>query len=111
MSLPASETRTLSGIEAGLLARDPRFRSLFSIFTRLTSQEAMPVREQLQRLRWRPRPGPVVVIALVLVLVGVVLGSLAGPARVCSSAPRHGAVASAPYRPCPPATGSRPAVP
>lgn len=111
MSLPASETRVLTRIEASLVARDPRLRSLFSIFTRLTSQEAMPAREQLRRRPWRLRPGPVIVVAVVFVLVGVVLGSLAGPARVCSSATPHRVVATAPADPCAPATGSRPGVP
>jgi hypothetical protein len=110
MSLPAAETRVLTRIEDGLLARDPRLRSLFTIFTRLTWQEAMPSWEQLRR-RGRLQPGPVIVIALILVLVGVVLGSLAGPSSTCSSAPRHQAVASAPARSCIPATGSRPTVP
>jgi Protein of unknown function (DUF3040) len=110
MSLPASETRVLTRIEDSLLARDPRLRSLFSIFTRLTWQEAMPSWEQLRR-RGRPWYGPVIVIALVLVLVGVVIGSLAGPSTTCSSAPHHRAAASAPARSCIPATGSRPTVP
>jgi len=111
MSLPASETRVLTGIEASLVARDPRLRSLFAIFTRLTLHEAMPAREQLRRRHWRLRPGPVIVIALVFVLVGVVLGSLAGPAHVCSSATPHRAASTAPGNPCVPATGSRPGVP
>jgi hypothetical protein len=71
----------------------------------------MPVREQFRPRRWRPRSGPVIVIALVLVVGGVVLGSLAGPARACSPAPSHPAVASAPGRACVPATGSRPTAP
>jgi hypothetical protein len=111
MSLPASEARVLTRIEDGLVARDPRFRSLFAIFTRLTWQEAMPAREQLRGRRWRPRPSPVIVIALVLVVVGVVLGSLARPVRGCYSAPRHPAVASEPGHLCTPTAGSRPAVP
>jgi DUF3040 family protein len=111
MSLPTSETRVLTRIEQSLLSCDPRLRSLFAIFTRLTSQEAMPAREQLRPRRWRPQPGPVIVIALVLVLVGVVLGSLAGPARVCSPAPSHAAAAAAPDHPCISSTGSRLAVP
>jgi len=111
MSLPASEARVLTRIEQSLLSRDPRLRSLFTIFTRLTLQEAMPTREQLRPSRWRPQPGPVIVIALVLVAVGVVLGSLAGPARVCSAAPRHPGVATALARPCVPPTGSRPTLP
>jgi hypothetical protein len=111
MSLPASETRVLTRIEDSLLARDPRMRSLFAIFTRLTWQEAMPSWEQLRPSGWRLRPGPVIAIALVLVLVGVVLGSLAGPASTCSSAAHRQAAASAPARSCVPATGSRPTAP
>jgi hypothetical protein len=111
MSLPASEARVLTRIEQSLLSRDPRLRSLFAIFTRLTWQEAMPAREQLRPRRSRLRSGPVIVVALVLVFVGVVLGSLAGPAHICSAAPGHPAVASAPARPCVPATGSRPTPP
>ncbi|HTV98885.1 MAG TPA: DUF3040 domain-containing protein [Streptosporangiaceae bacterium] len=110
MSLPASEARVLTRIEDSLISRDPRLRSLFAIFTRLTWQEAMPSWEQLRR-RGRLRPGPVILVALVLVLVGVVLGSLAGPSSTCSSAPHHQAAASAPARACVPATGSRPTVP
>jgi len=69
MSLSAAEARALTRIERALLSRDPRLRSLFSIFTRLTWQEAMPAREQLRRRRRRPRPGVVIAIGLVLALV------------------------------------------
>jgi hypothetical protein len=111
MSLPASEARVLTRIEHGLVARDPRLRSLFAIFTRLTWHEAMPAREQIQPRRRRLRPSPAIVIVLVLVVVGVVLGSFAGPARGCSSALRHPVAASAPGHLCAPTAGARPAVP
>lgn len=42
MSLPARQQRKLSEIEGGLTGSDPRLRSLFGIFTRLTTGEAMP---------------------------------------------------------------------
>lgn len=106
MSLPASEARVLTRIEEGLLSRDPRFRSLFTIFTRLTSQEAMPAREQLRRPRWQPRPGAVLLVALALAVVGIVVASLAVPARGCSLALRHQVVASAAAHACAPATSS-----
>jgi Protein of unknown function (DUF3040) len=93
MSLPASEERALTRIEQTLLARDPRLKSLFGIFTRLTVHEAMPVTEQLQRRWWRPQPGAVVVLAVVLLVSMIVIGSL-GPARACTSA-RSGANAAA----------------
>ena len=84
MSLSASEARTLTRIERALLSRDPRLRSLFSTFTRLTWQEAMPAREQLRRRRWRPQPGVVIAIALALAVAMVVVGAIVSPPRVCA---------------------------
>ena len=83
MSLSASEARTLTRIERALLSRDPRLRSLFSTFTRLTWQEAMPAREQLRRRRWRPQPGVVIAIALALAVAMVVVGAIVSPPRAC----------------------------
>jgi len=84
MSLSASEARALTRIERALLSRDPRLRSLFSIFTRLTWQEAMPAREQLRRRRWRPQPGVVIAIALALAVAMVVVGAMVSPPRACA---------------------------
>jgi hypothetical protein len=42
MSPPARQQRKLREIEGGLTGSDPRLRSLFGIFTRLTTGEAMP---------------------------------------------------------------------
>ena len=84
MSLSASEARTLTRIERALLSRDPRLRSLFSTFTRLTWQEAMPAREQLRRRGWRPQPGVVIAIALALAVAMVVAGAIVSPPRVCA---------------------------
>ena len=42
MSLPARQERKLKEIEGGLAGSDPRLRSLFAIFTRLTRGETMP---------------------------------------------------------------------
>src|SRR5215468_840532 len=42
MSLPARQLHKLKEIEGGLTGSDPRLRSLFAIFTRLTRGEAMP---------------------------------------------------------------------
>jgi hypothetical protein len=106
MSLPASEVRVLTRIEEGLLSRDPRLKSLFTIFTRLTRQEAMPAREQLQRRRWRPERRAVILLALMLTVVGVVVASLAVPGRACSPVQREQTVASAAAHACTPATSS-----
>jgi Protein of unknown function (DUF3040) len=82
MSLPVSEERTLTGIEQGLLSRDPRLKSLFAIFTRLTRHEAMPTIEQLRRRRWKPPVGAAILLAIALVAGVIVLGSL-GSASGC----------------------------
>jgi hypothetical protein len=47
MSLPARQLRKLEEIEGSLTGSDPRLRSLFTIFTRLTRGEAMPWFEQV----------------------------------------------------------------
>ena len=77
MSLPASEERVLTNIEQALRSRDARLNALFSIFTRLTRQEAMPTIEQIRQRRWRPQPGAVVLVAVALLVCAIVAGSLA----------------------------------
>ena len=47
MSLPARQLHKLKEIEGGLTGSDPRLRSLFAIFTRLTTGEAMPWFEEV----------------------------------------------------------------
>lgn len=94
MSLPVSEERALTGIEQALLSRDPRLKSLFAIFTRLTWQEAMPSIEQLRRRRWQPPAGAVILLAVALIVGVIVMGSLAstsgcGPAQPSASTAAH----------------------
>ncbi len=92
MSLPAAEERALASIEQVLRSRDPRLSSLFSIFTRLTRQEAMPAIEEIRRRRWRPQPGAVVLVAIALLVCGIVAGSLA-TGNGCVQAPAATATA------------------
>jgi hypothetical protein len=47
MSLPTRQLRKLEEIEGGLTGSDPRLRSLFAIFTRLTRGETMPWFEEV----------------------------------------------------------------
>jgi hypothetical protein len=47
MSLPARQLNKLKEIEGGLTGSDPRLRSLFAIFTRLTRGEMMPWFEEV----------------------------------------------------------------
>jgi hypothetical protein len=86
MSLPGAQERTLTSIEHALRSRDPRLNSLFSIFTRLTRQEAMPTIEQIRQRRWRPQPGAVVLVAVALLVCAIVFGSLSSRSG-CGQAP------------------------
>jgi Protein of unknown function (DUF3040) len=108
MSLPASEERTLTGIEQGLLSRDPRLKSLFAIFTRLTRHEAMPSIEQLRRRSWQPPAGAVILLAIALIVGVIVLGSLAsasgcGPVQPSATIAAHPS-AAAPAQGCSPSS-------
>ena len=69
MSWHARQQRALKKIEKTLLADDLCFGSLFAIFTRLTSPEAMPGIEQVKAGR-RPLQSlaPVAFIAIFLAL-------------------------------------------
>ena len=51
MGLPVRQQRTLDDIEGRLSGSDPRLKSLFSIFSRLTRGEAMP---WFENVRVRP---------------------------------------------------------
>ena len=55
MSLPAAQQRVLDGMAEAMRASEPRMVAMFAIFTRLTSSEVAPGREQLacQTLRDR----------------------------------------------------------
>jgi hypothetical protein len=106
MSLSAAEARALTRIEQALLSRDPRLRSLFSTFTRLTWQEAMPAREQLQRRRWRAGPGLVIAIGLALALAMVVMGAVVSPPRACAPAHLGAAIARTLAPGCPAGTSA-----
>jgi hypothetical protein len=110
MSLPVSEERALTGIEQALLSRDPRLKSLFAIFTRLTRHEAMPAIEQLRRRRWQPSTGAVILLAAALLVGVIVIGSLAstsgcgGPSATAAAHPSASAP-SATNQDCSPGPG------
>ncbi|MFI5062527.1 MAG: hypothetical protein ACHP9Z_00910 [Streptosporangiales bacterium] len=106
MSLPARQRRALDSIEKRLLAGDPRFGSLFAVFTRLTWHEAMPRSELVKPGRWQVlRPFAALALALVAV-AGLVVFSLIAPGQArCATAagprPGHssGHAAGCPARP------------
>ena len=57
MALPAGQQRVLDTMEEALGTADPRLATMYAIFTRLTGNEARPLREQLPFASgWRSWP-------------------------------------------------------
>jgi hypothetical protein len=78
MSLPAVQQRTLDAIADGLRRSEPKLASMYAIFSRLCSSEALPHLEQLSgsrgRLTWRSAlfaSHVVISFVVLLVLLGV----------------------------------------
>ena len=69
MSLPARQRRALNRIERTLLADDLCFGSLFAIFTRLTSPEAMPRIERVEAKAGRRHLEPLAPVAFIAVFL------------------------------------------
>ena len=78
MSLPVNEQRVLDGIENALEGGEPRLRSMFAIFTRLTRDDAVPPTETLRaraRLgRGWPTGGVPAVRMRAIIAVPVIVG-------------------------------------
>src|SRR5215813_5122443 len=55
MSISPKEQQALASIEDGLAGSDPKLASLLATFTRLASDEKMPVREKIRATRHGPR--------------------------------------------------------
>ncbi len=71
MSLPERQQMILDQIEQVLQAADPRLKSMFAIFSRLASREAMPATEAMSVPELRPaRPvRRIVLVSVVLISV------------------------------------------
>lgn len=77
MSLPAAQQRVLSRIETELEGGEPRLRSMFAIFTRLTRDDGAPRTESLRTQGWWTRPaGGLTGVARAVIAVPLVLGLL-----------------------------------
>jgi hypothetical protein len=95
VSLPAGQQQVLDRIESDLEGCEPRLRSMFAIFTRLTRDEGAPRTESLRpeggRCRWtwpdRGKTGALRAVAAIPIVLGLV--TLFVFAAVISSAP-HG---------------------
>jgi hypothetical protein len=99
VSLPTGQQRVLERIETDLEGCEPRLRSMFAIFTRLTRDDGAPRTEALLPRRRRAiQPRTVMTIALLLGLVTLsVLMAVSSSARhSCQAAPGvHGAAQTA----------------
>jgi hypothetical protein len=80
MSLPTRQQHVLDQIETSLQTADPRLKSMFASFTRMTSREAMPAREAI----CRTLPRAMLVGVLVVAMLGLVLAAalVSGPGCV-----------------------------
>jgi hypothetical protein len=118
VSLPAGQQQVLDRIETDLEGGEPRLRSMFAIFTRLTRDDGAPRTEALhaegRRRRWtRPHLGltgwlrAVIAVPLLLGVVAlfVFMGINNSAAQNCGAA---GAVRATPVvaRACPSVPGS-----
>jgi hypothetical protein len=129
MSLPASQQRVLDAIEDRLARREPRLASMFAMFTRLATGEALPRREAIDPApwwsprRWSPtgrHRGPLgrARAAVLLTLAAALIASVAflsmsqSTARCAARVISRGPLAAQIYaRGCPPAPQARSAAP
>jgi hypothetical protein len=92
VSLPTSQRRVLHGIESALEGGEPRLRSMFAIFTRLTRDdgaprtELLPPRASVRRAWLVARRRAIIAIPVVLGLAALLIfladsGSTAHPCR------------------------------
>jgi hypothetical protein len=78
MSWPAGQQRVLDRIEETLLADDQYLGSLFTFFTALARDDAMP---RTERLPPRRLPRPALLVAAGLIAVAMFLLTLLAPGR------------------------------
>ncbi len=90
MSLPACQERILSRIESSLRTCEPRLASRFAIFARLTRDEELPRREQIEQQPWLKRVaalGGVMLVPFLLIMVAsAVLAASITTASTCVAA-------------------------
>jgi hypothetical protein len=95
MSLPARQQLILDQIEKALLAADPRLKSMFAAFARLTPREVAPAPEAISG--WPGRRAKIISIMVISVL-GMVTLSFFATSKACPGLPSDQVVASAAVR-------------
>jgi len=103
VTLPADQQQVLDRIETDLEGSEPRLRSMFAIFTRLTRDEGAPATEWLRpegrHVRWawpgrRLRAVVVVPLALGLVALFLFMAINSSAAPACGTPPPGAHVAT-----------------
>jgi Protein of unknown function (DUF3040) len=109
VSLPTGQQRVLDRIETDLEACEPRLRSMFAIFTRLTRDEGAPRTESLRprgRLTFQARTVITAAILVGLVALSVLMALSSSAGHGCQPAPGvHGAARTATCESAQPAAG------
>jgi Protein of unknown function (DUF3040) len=103
MTLSARQQKVLDQIERSLHAADPHLRSMFTIFTRLTAQDAIPgtvtTRDTTTRHASAKSVVGLMVVSIMMVgLVGAFLYSVLGTRNDCPGLSSDQAVVSAAVR-------------
>ena len=96
MSLPARQQLVLDQIERVLVAADPRLKSMFAAFARLSAPEAMPATEAIAD---RPaRRWTVMIFITVISVLSLVVVFIVATNKACPSLSSDQVVASATVR-------------
>lgn len=86
--MPGGQQQVLDGIETDLEEGEPRLRSMFAIFTRLTQDDGAPRTESLDPAGWLTRSvRTIIIVPLILGLVALaVLIAVGSATRRCQPA-------------------------
>jgi hypothetical protein len=99
VTLPTGQQRVLDRIETDLEKGEPRLRSMFAIFTRLTRDDGAPRTEALcprRRLAGRARPLIATAVLVGLIILAAFMAMSSSAAHTCRPAPGvHGAASTA----------------
>ena len=95
MSLPPRQQMVLDQIERILQVADPRLKSMFASFARLTARDDMPAAEAISG---RSARRTVMIAIVVLGMLSTIMFNVLGTSRDCPGLPSDQVVASAAVR-------------
>jgi hypothetical protein len=98
MSLPPRQQRVLDQIAHTLQTGDPRLKSMFAIFTRLASLDAMPATEAVEAITARMPRRRTLIPVMVVTALSVILISVFASTTACPRLSSDQVVATAAVR-------------